>query len=912
HAWPLPISNFTVFFDVFAYNIIKKNDGNKSILTFEYNKTLDLGDHDYYFQATVAGIQVMIPPVDKYAGPSVLDVPPKMFNGGVDPIAGYENTTEFEFYAYYADLEDSAPMDIAVYVNGSDHKMSYVSGSNVTGARYSNFTTLPSGNYQFYFMFSDQSKVYRYPVAGNFSGPAVSKKDTPLNYPPELWNGTVTPDQGTNESIYTYRVSYKDKNGDWPSVAQVWINETPCTMSSVGGNYLTGMVYEYNTSLPAGTHSYYFYFQDSNNSVGRLPTLGAYIGPKVLPAPNEPPVLANGSVSPAGGNTSVLFTYSIIYKDAEQDIPIEKNVYIDGYPFTMILSTSSSPLSGWEYKYSTYLGAGNHNYYFVFNDSRNTVRHPDSGVLLGPDVKADGGTSNSAPKLSYGRVSPSSGSPSTSFTYYVYYYDADNDTPTQKHVCIDGKLYEMTPRGDQNSTTSDQGLYTYTTTLPLGNHTFYFIFSDGIATVRLPAVGNYSGPVVSVSPTVDEPPVLFYGDVTPSMGQPSTEFVYSVEYYDPEGAAPTIKIVYIDGLPYEMKLKSGSYSTGAVFEYRTTLGIGLHNYRFMFSDGTTTVRLPSTGLYYGPTVVKPNEAPRADAGPDQEYTTGPPKTVYFDGSNSTDPEGDPLLYFWDFGDGGYAYGMKAAHIYHGVGTYNVSLTVYDGKLTDVDYMSVSIIDSGQGKTQGKAPKKSAKGDAGLSTETKAVAASLAATAIIAGVVVAGTEWGWYALLTLLFPLYVRISGRRILDNFTRGKIYGYIIANPGDHYNSIKGALKLKNGALAYHLKALEREEMIKSQTDGKYKRFYPYEMAVPPRSTKMSTMRQNIIDQIVEQPGITQNEISDKMGVSHQAISYHLRSLVQLGAVNIEKKGRANHCYPGEFNGNLEVETENDLMDLT
>ena len=60
--------------------------------------------------------------------------------------------------------------------------------------------------------------------------------------------------------------------------------------------------------------------------------------------------------------------------------------------------------------------------------------------------------------------------------------------------------------------------------------------------------------------------------------------------------------------------------------------------------------------------------------------------------------------------------------------------------------------------------------------------------------------------------------------------------------------MKLKNGALAYHLKTLEREDLIKSQTDGKFKRFYPYEMNVPNRATKLTTMRKNIVERIKEE----------------------------------------------------------------
>ena len=54
-----------------------------------------------------------------------------------------------------------------------------------------------------------------------------------------------------------------------------------------------------------------------------------------------------------------------------------------------------------------------------------------------------------------------------------------------------------------------------------------------------------------------------------------------------------------------------------------------------------------------------------------------PLTVDFDGSGSTDPEGDALTYSWDFGDGTVASGVTATHMYALAGNYTVILTVTD-------------------------------------------------------------------------------------------------------------------------------------------------------------------------------------------------------------------------------------------
>jgi PKD repeat protein len=53
----------------------------------------------------------------------------------------------------------------------------------------------------------------------------------------------------------------------------------------------------------------------------------------------------------------------------------------------------------------------------------------------------------------------------------------------------------------------------------------------------------------------------------------------------------------------------------------------------------------------------------------------------FDGSASTDPDGDSLAYQWDFGDGGTAQGVKVTHRYNKGGVYNVILKVDDNSQT---------------------------------------------------------------------------------------------------------------------------------------------------------------------------------------------------------------------------------------
>jgi len=84
-----------------------------------------------------------------------------------------------------------------------------------------------------------------------------------------------------------------------------------------------------------------------------------------------------------------------------------------------------------------------------------------------------------------------------------------------------------------------------------------------------------------------------------------------------------------------------------------------------------------------------NLPPVADAGPDQSGSEVTP--VAFDGTGSSDPEGMPLSYAWDFGDGQFGTGPTPSHSYAVAGLYTVTLTVTDdGGLTATDTADVTI------------------------------------------------------------------------------------------------------------------------------------------------------------------------------------------------------------------------------
>jgi PKD repeat protein len=80
-------------------------------------------------------------------------------------------------------------------------------------------------------------------------------------------------------------------------------------------------------------------------------------------------------------------------------------------------------------------------------------------------------------------------------------------------------------------------------------------------------------------------------------------------------------------------------------------------------------------------VAPTNRAPLADPGGPYSGDTG--AEIRFDGSASSDPDGDALMYSWDFGDRTTGTGATPTHSYAAAGVYEVSLIVSDGQLDSV-------------------------------------------------------------------------------------------------------------------------------------------------------------------------------------------------------------------------------------
>jgi len=156
---------------------------------------------------------------------------------------------------------------------------------------------------------------------------------------------------------------------------------------------------------------------------------------------------------------------------------------------------------------------------------------------------------------------------------------------------------------------------------------------------------------------------------------------------------------------------------------------------------------------------------------------------------------------------------------------------------------------------------------------------------------------WF--LGLLGKTHETTDGR-----YQRGRLMGYLTANPGCHFRALMSALDMSNGQITHHLRVLESEEHVWRKNDGRLVRFYPLtnqlnpntkveDLPVPPLSPDPNSLQGKILN-LLDQDGDlgqfpTQAELAKRLEKSQQLISHHLRTLQKFGLVERRKMGVKN-----------------------
>jgi predicted transcriptional regulator len=146
-------------------------------------------------------------------------------------------------------------------------------------------------------------------------------------------------------------------------------------------------------------------------------------------------------------------------------------------------------------------------------------------------------------------------------------------------------------------------------------------------------------------------------------------------------------------------------------------------------------------------------------------------------------------------------------------------------------------------------------------------------------------------------LYHRIRSNHALNNKTRQMVYDAVVKTPGIGVNDAAKAANCSYSTAAYHLERLVEERLLVCSEDGRRARYFKNGGAFSQAEREFVPILQsqeamNVLQVIVENPWCYRAEVAQKLGVSGPTVNWHLKKLMNVGAVKEMREGRVSYLY--------------------
>ncbi|MFX0100451.1 MAG: hypothetical protein ACFFCS_12835 [Candidatus Hodarchaeota archaeon] len=416
----------------------------------------------------------------------------------------------------------------------------------------------------------------------------VSQFDLELNdNAPVLSVGEVDPTYGPPSPFYFYfYVTYTDADNNFPVTIQVIINGSVILdMDPLNGSdqdVTDGKDYYENNPFSPGNYTAYFYCFDG--------VYTDYLGNftfEVHPANSNPPNLNSPQVTPALGDNTTIFNFTMIYLDTDNNEPVDVNITINSTgTFQMVEADPSDTVytDGKIYYYETTLPFGS--YEFQINGS-DFLYASNTSWILGPEVNPF----LSAPPVNL--TSPVNGSTEGTGSIDFIWESLDMGFPVNYTWQLSNLSNFSIILNETIEIPETPTMTTYNVFLDLPTGTYYWrvrpayygLLGNWSKNFTITLTGNIYGPSLSS------------GQVNPPAGNQSILFTFTVNYTDLDDDQPVYVNVVIDGTPNVMvKQNSGdlNYTDGCIYQFLAYLNPGNYTFFFNTSDGFYT---NTTGSY---------------------------------------------------------------------------------------------------------------------------------------------------------------------------------------------------------------------------------------------------------------------------------------------------------------------------
>lgn len=132
----------------------------------------------------------------------------------------------------------------------------------------------------------------------------------------------------------------------------------------------------------------------------------------------------------------------------------------------------------------------------------------------------------------------------------------------------------------------------------------------------------------------------------------------------------------------------------------------------------------------------------------------------------------------------------------------------------------------------------------------------------------------------------------LLELDSRRDIYELVEDQPGVHLSKIADLLEMNVSLAEYHLRFLEKNDLIKSVKKKGYKRYFPTKEMVEPEDKEIlfelrKEVPLTIVFLLIENGRMTHKEILKEMDIAKSTLSYHLKKLEDMDILNSKKYGK-------------------------
>lgn len=132
----------------------------------------------------------------------------------------------------------------------------------------------------------------------------------------------------------------------------------------------------------------------------------------------------------------------------------------------------------------------------------------------------------------------------------------------------------------------------------------------------------------------------------------------------------------------------------------------------------------------------------------------------------------------------------------------------------------------------------------------------------------------------------------LLELDSRREIYELVEDQPGVHLSKIADMLEMNVSLAEYHLRFLEKNDLIKSVKKKGYKRYFPTKEMVEPEDKEIlfelrKEVPLTIVFLLIENERMTHKEILKEMDIAKSTLSYHLKKLENMDILDSKKYGK-------------------------